>query len=130
MAEERRTPLEAWGEDVPLRGPDAPKNDGKIKHLIEYLLTVYERFGNTAVTADLQWGASALHKRDEQKERIAELEARLSTPSANAASVIEECAKVCEQFMPIPQAIHLSLQRNTLENVAQAIRSLKGRSGG
>jgi hypothetical protein len=62
---------------VPLRGEGAPKNNGQIKHLIEYLLTVYKRFGNTAVTCDLQWGAVALHKRDAQKERIEQLEAAL-----------------------------------------------------
>lgn len=70
--------LKAWGDDVALRGPDAPKNDGSIKHLIEYLLTVYERFGNTCVTTNLQWGATALHKLSEERERIAELEAQLA----------------------------------------------------
>ncbi len=70
--------LQAWPAGVALRGPDAPKDDGSIKHLIEYLLTVYERFGNTRVTADLQWGATALHKMDAQKVRIAELEAELA----------------------------------------------------
>lgn len=71
----------AWGDDVALRGPDAPKNDGSLKHLIEYLLTVYERFGNTTVTENisLQWGSNALHKRDAQKERIAELEAQIAS---------------------------------------------------
>lgn len=76
MTQERK-PLKAWGDDVALRGPDAPRNDGSIKHLIEYLLSVYDRFGNTTVTADLQWGATALHKLNEEKERIAELEAEI-----------------------------------------------------
>ena len=69
--------LQPWGDDVALRGKDAPKNDGLIKHLIEYLLTVYKRFGNTAITCDLQWGSAAMWKRDERQERIAELEASL-----------------------------------------------------
>lgn len=68
--------LKAWGDDVALRGPEAPKWDGQIKHLIEYLLTVYKRFGNTAITADLQWGATALWKRDEQRQRIVDLESK------------------------------------------------------
>lgn len=68
-----RTPLTAWGDDVPLRGEGTPQNDGSIRHLIEYLLTVYERFGNTTVTASLQWGASALWKRDELAEQLAQV---------------------------------------------------------
>lgn len=70
--------LQPWADDVPLRGERAPKNDGQIKHLIEYLLTVHKRFGNTAVTTSLQWGATALWKRDEQAKRIAELEEQLA----------------------------------------------------
>ena len=50
-----------------------------LKHLIEYLLTVYKRFGNTTVTFSLQWGADALCKQDAQKERIASLEQELDT---------------------------------------------------
>ena len=47
--------------------------------------------------------------------------------SATRASVIEECAKVCEQFMPLitDYNVRLQLQRDTLVNVAQAIRVLK-----
>ena len=70
--------LTAWDDDTALRGPDAPKWDGHIEHLIRYLLTVHKRFGNTTVTVDLQWGATALWKRDEQKERIVELEQELN----------------------------------------------------
>ena len=65
-------------------GPNAPKWNGQIEHLIRYLLTVYKRIGNTAITADLQWGASALHKRDEQKERIEQLERALAAAVAQA----------------------------------------------
>ena len=67
--------LKPW--DGPLRGPDAPKDDGHIEHLIRYLLTVHKRFGNTCITTDLQWGAVALHKRDAQKLRIGELEKQI-----------------------------------------------------
>lgn len=73
-----RPTVTAWGGDVALLGPEAPKSDGSIKHLIAYLLTVYERFGNTTVTFNLKWGASALWKRDEQAKRIEELEAAQS----------------------------------------------------
>lgn len=76
--------LQPWADDVALRGPNMPKNDGHIKYLIEYLLTVYKRFGNTAVTNDLQWGAAALHTRDRQKDRIAELEALQSATQRSA----------------------------------------------
>jgi hypothetical protein len=37
--------LKPWAGDVALRGPDAPKNDGTIEHLICYLLTVHKRAG-------------------------------------------------------------------------------------
>lgn len=81
----------AWGDDVALLGPNAPRNDGKIKHLIEYLLTVYDRFGNTVVTTKgLQWGSSALWKMDEQAKRIEELESELAAvramPSAGTST--------------------------------------------
>lgn len=76
---------QAWGDDVALRGPDAPKNSGQAKHLIEYLLTLYKRFGNTAVTVDLQWGGTALQKQDEQKKRIAELQAELTALRATSS---------------------------------------------
>lgn len=67
-----------FDDGTALAGPDAPKDDGQILHLIRYLLTVYKRFGNTAVTTQLQWGSSALWKRDEQAKKIVELEARIA----------------------------------------------------
>lgn len=77
--------LEAWGDDVPLRGEGTPQNDGSIQHLIEYLLTVYKRFGNTCVTASLQWGAAAMWKRDELAEQLAQIvEGRGSAEEAPA----------------------------------------------
>jgi len=76
-----------WGDDVALRGPDAPKNNGQIKHLIEYLLTVYKRFGNTAVTCDLQWGASALWKRDELTSELTEARTQLAERDATIAQL-------------------------------------------
>lgn len=84
--------LTAWDDDVALMGPDAPKWNGQIEHLIRYLLTVYRRFGNTAITADLQWGASALHKQDAQKYDIAYLEATVE----NLMREKEELEKLVE----------------------------------
>lgn len=84
--------LQPWGDDVPLRGDGAPRNDGSIKHLIEYLLTVHKRFGNTAVTASLQWGATALWKRDEQAKRIVELEEQLAKAQSGPTVSLGGCA--------------------------------------
>ena len=91
MSDKRKT-LTAWDDDTALQGPNAPKNDGHIEHLIRYLLTVYDRFGNTAITCDckLQWGATALWKRDEQKKRITDLERDL----AAAQEQLSECTKM------------------------------------
>lgn len=62
--------LKPWADDVALRGPNAPKNDGSVEHLIRYLLSVHQRFGNTCITCNLQWGAAALWKRDEQRLQL------------------------------------------------------------
>lgn len=78
MSDRNQDHLVPWGDDVALAGPTAPKWNGQITHLIQFLLTVHKRFGDTAITANLQWGATALHKRDEQKERIIALEAELA----------------------------------------------------
>jgi hypothetical protein len=64
--------LAPWADDVPLMGEGVPKDTGQIDWLIQYLLTVYKRFGNTAVVVDrLRWGACALHARSEAPEVIA-----------------------------------------------------------
>lgn len=77
MSEREQKHLTAWSDDTALMGPEAPKWNGQIEHLIQYLLTVHKRFGNTCITADLQWGATAMWKRDAKQERIVELEAQL-----------------------------------------------------
>lgn len=128
------TPLVAWGDDVALRGPDAPKDNGQIKFLIEYLLTVYKRFGNTAVTFNLglQWGATALWKRDEQRERIEELESALLAAQAKIGVVeketIERCAKVCEKMAETNAFIWTNKEAEwatiKLEDAAAVIRVL------
>lgn len=87
---------EAWDDDVPLRGPDMPEDDGHIRYLIEYLLTVHKRFGNTTVTfdCDLQWGAAALHKWDAQKERIDALERELAERTEALKASEAELSKI------------------------------------
>ena len=85
--------LTAWDDDTALSGPDAPKWNGQIEHLIRYLLTVHKRFGNTAITADLRWGASALHKRDEQKKHIAQLEAERTAAVAETIELKRRLAR-------------------------------------
>lgn len=52
--------IEPLADNVPLNGPDAPKAD-TIDDLIQVLVTIRHRFGNTAVSVNsLKWGASAL----------------------------------------------------------------------
>ncbi len=89
MSEHTKEPLSAWSDDTALMGPEAPKWDGRIEHLIRYLLTVHKRFGNTTVTASLQWGASALWKRNDQSERIATLEQQ----NAELVAALKLCKK-------------------------------------
>jgi hypothetical protein len=98
-----RKVLTAWPDDMALMGPNAPKNDGRIEHLIQYLLTVYERFGNTAITCDcdLQWGASALWKRDEQKERIEALERDLLACQERLRAAEEDARRDGMVWVPV-----------------------------
>lgn len=57
-------------------GPTAPKCD-QIDELIKLLVTIRERFGNTAVKYRVQWGANDLWAEDEQKREIDRLKKRL-----------------------------------------------------
>ena len=61
----------------PLMGPDAPPHPKHIFDLLRLLLTIYHRFGNTAVTFNLQWGSSALWQRDALIEELAETKVTL-----------------------------------------------------
>lgn len=63
-----------WGDDVPLRGDGVPQPTGRIRYLIEYLLTVLHRFGDTSVTFSVQWGASALWMHSKQSAKIEMME--------------------------------------------------------
>lgn len=99
----KRAPLRPWADGVPLMGPDVPEDNGQIVHLIRYLVTVYERFGDTRVREDitLSWGATALHKCDAQKAEIARLNDRAAKLNQyNATLVIrnERLAKRALEF--------------------------------
>lgn len=66
MLEELPTKVRPWADDVPLNGDGMPTNTGQIEWLIQYLLTIRKRFGNTAVCVErLRWGGSALWAFDE-----------------------------------------------------------------
>lgn len=66
------TKFDAYAADVALLGPDAPPID-RVEDLIRYLLTVQERFGNTAVTCNLAFGSCALNAKDDQARQIESL---------------------------------------------------------
>ena len=68
--------MRPWNDDIALSGPDAPENDGTIEFMIQYLLTVRKRFGNTCVSvADgtIKWGGSSLHYQDKQNKEVQRL---------------------------------------------------------
>jgi hypothetical protein len=64
--------VEPYPKDVACCGPDAPACE-QIDDLIRLLVTIRERFGNTAIKYRLQWGGSALWADDEQKKLIRDL---------------------------------------------------------
>lgn len=51
--------IEPFADDVALLGPTAPAIH-QIDDLIQHLVTIRHRFGNTAVNFRLRWGSSAL----------------------------------------------------------------------
>ena len=78
--------VEPYPPDVAVAGLDAPKCD-QIDDLIRLLVTIRERWGNTAVRYRVQWGASALWAEDDQKREIEKLKkqvAKLKTRGAPA----------------------------------------------
>lgn len=52
-----------------IAGPDAPACD-QIDDLIKLLVTIRERFGNTAVKYRIAWGGSALWAADDMRKEI------------------------------------------------------------
>ena len=68
--------VEPYPSDVACAGPSAPKCE-QIDDLIRLLVTIRERWGNTAVKYRIQWGANALWAEDTAKQEIARLKKRL-----------------------------------------------------
>lgn len=64
---------EAYKPDVPLNGPNAPPVD-HVDELIQRLVTIRHRFGNTAITFEGNWGSNALYTKDSLRDRIECLE--------------------------------------------------------
>lgn len=96
LADEVKSIPKAWPDDVPLAGPNRPANDGTTAWLIGYLLTVLKRFGNTCVTADLQWGATALHvahKEREENKRLTEERDGWKREAKLSRTILEELKK-------------------------------------
>ncbi len=69
--------LEPYQPEVACSGPTAPKCE-QIDDLIRLLVTIRERWGNTAIKYSIQWGASALWVEDVQKQEIEKLKKMLS----------------------------------------------------
>ena len=67
--------VEPYPPEVACAGPEAPEC-GQIDDLIRLLVTIRERFGNTAVRYRVQWGANALWIEDAQKQEITKLKQR------------------------------------------------------
>ena len=57
------------GRDVACAGPNAPACE-QIDDLIKLLVTIRERWGNTAVRYHINWGSNALWAEDSQKRKI------------------------------------------------------------
>jgi hypothetical protein len=68
--------VEPYPSDVACAGPNAPKCE-RIDDLIKLLVTIRERWGNTAIGYRVQWGGTALWVEDAQKQEIAKLKKKL-----------------------------------------------------
>ena len=69
--------VDPYPADVACAGPTAPKCE-QIDDLIKLLVTIRERWGNTAIRYRVQWGGSALWAEDAQKKEIASLKKKLA----------------------------------------------------
>lgn len=68
--------VESWPGDVACSGPSAPKCK-QIDDLIKLLVTIRERFGNTAIKYDVKWGSYALWVADAQRIEIEKLKMKI-----------------------------------------------------
>lgn len=64
--------IEPFDKSVACAGPTAPKCE-QIDDLIRLLVTIRQRWGNTAIRYRFQWGSSALWADDAQKREIDKL---------------------------------------------------------
>jgi hypothetical protein len=78
--------IEPYPSDVACAGPKAPKCE-QIDDLIKLLVTIRERWGNTAVKYRVTWGGNALWVEDEHKRTIAELVAACEYAAGSFAQV-------------------------------------------
>ena len=62
--------------EVACAGPTAPKCE-QIDDLIKLLVTIRERWGNTAVKYRIQWGSNALWAENAEKTEIDRLKKRV-----------------------------------------------------
>lgn len=69
--------VEPYADGVAILGETAPPPPDRIDELLRYLATVRKRFGNTAVSYRVRWGASALWAGELNEIRIHELECAL-----------------------------------------------------
>lgn len=77
--------IEPHPGDVAVAGPNAPKCE-QIDDLIKLLVTIRERWGNTAIKYRVQWGGSVLWAEDADKKEIARLKKRIARLEAKAAA--------------------------------------------
>jgi hypothetical protein len=73
--------IEPHPPGVAVAGPTAPVCD-QIDDLIRLLVTIRERWGNTAVKYRVSWGASALWAEDAMRREIETLKAKLKRVQA------------------------------------------------
>lgn len=78
--------IQPFGSDIACAGPTAPDCE-QIDDLIKLLVTIRERYGNTAVRYRISWGASALWAEDAQKKEIATLTKSVARLKAKLARV-------------------------------------------
>lgn len=80
--------IEPYGHDIACAGPDVPACE-QIDDLIKLLVTIRERWGNTAIRYRIHWGGSAGWAEDDQNKEIARLKislARLKAKLKRSAS--------------------------------------------
>jgi hypothetical protein len=75
--------IEPYEDSVACAGPTAPKCE-QIDDLIKLLVTIRDRFGNTAIKYRVTWGGSALWAEDEMRREIAKLKSQVKRLKAKS----------------------------------------------